>query len=66
MQWIAPEMREAQGEIEASLKGTLPGKLVELKDIKGDLHSHTNATDGRSSLEDMMKPLKTRGISILP
>lgn len=45
MQWIPPEIRENQGEIEAALKRELP-KLVELKDIKGDLHCHSHWNDG--------------------
>ena len=41
LKYIPPELREDSGEIEASIKGRLPD-LVELKDIKGDLHMHTN------------------------
>jgi len=41
MVWIPPEMRENQGEIEAAIKGTLP-KIIDYKDIKGDLHCHSN------------------------
>jgi DNA polymerase (family X) len=51
--WIPPTLRENRGEIEAAQKGRLPD-LVELKDIKGDLHTHTNLTDGLASLEDMI------------
>jgi DNA polymerase (family 10) len=51
--WIPPTLREDRGEIEAAQKGVLPD-LVELKDIKGDLHTHTNLTDGLASLEDMI------------
>jgi DNA polymerase (family 10) len=50
--WIPPELREDRGEIEAAREGRLPG-LVELTDITGELHSHTKATDGRDSLEEM-------------
>jgi DNA polymerase (family X) len=50
--WIPPTLREDRGEIEAAQKGVLPD-LVELKDIKGDLHTHTNLTDGLASLVDM-------------
>jgi DNA polymerase (family 10) len=50
--FIPPELRENAGEIEAALEGRLP-KLVELKDIRGDLHMHTTETDGRASLEEM-------------
>jgi DNA polymerase (family 10) len=58
--WIPPELREDQGEIEAGLTGRLP-RLVELKDIKGDLHTHTNWTDGTDTLEDMARAARDRG-----
>lgn len=58
--WIAPELREDSGEIEAAQAGTLPA-LIELSDIKGDLHCHTNWTDGTQSLDDMAKAAKARG-----
>jgi len=58
--YIAPELRENRGEIEAAEKGCLPG-LVELKDIKGDLHTHTKATDGRYTLEEMAEAAKKKG-----
>jgi len=50
--FIPPEIREDWGEIEAAQKGKLP-HLIEQKDLKGDLHIHSNWTDGRSSIEDM-------------
>jgi DNA polymerase (family 10) len=58
--FIPPELREDQGEIEAGLAGSLP-KLLEIGDIKGDLHTHTNWTDGTQSLEEMAKAAKARG-----
>ncbi len=58
--WIPPELREDEGEIEAGLAGSLP-RLVELSDIKGDLHTHTNWTDGTQPLEDMAKAAKAKG-----
>jgi DNA polymerase (family 10) len=58
--WIPPELREARGEIELALEGRLP-KLVELDDLRGDLHMHTTATDGRASLEEMVEGAKKRG-----
>lgn len=54
MNFIAPELRENRGEIEASLLHNLP-KLVELKDIKGDLHVHSNYSDGDDSIEEIVK-----------
>lgn len=62
--WIAPELRENQGEIEAAEQDKLP-KLVELKDLKGDLHAHTTATDGHHSLKEMAMAAKDRGLSYL-
>jgi len=55
--WIPPEIRENTGEIEAAMNGTLPN-LVELKDIKGDLHVHSNWSDpdgGKDSIEALAK-----------
>ena len=52
LEWIPPELRENQGEIEAAEKGQLP-RLLELKQIRGDLHMHTLESDGRATLEEM-------------
>ena len=52
MQWIPPELREDQGEIKAALEGKLP-KLIDLKDIKGDLHCHSNWNGGEHSILEM-------------
>jgi len=52
LSYIPPELREDRGEIEAASTGRLP-KLVNLTDIKGDLHAHTKATDGHDSLREM-------------
>jgi DNA polymerase (family X) len=52
--YIEPELRENEGEIDASLNGKLP-KLVELKDIKGDLHCHSDWDGGENSIEEMAK-----------
>ncbi len=62
--FIAPELREHQGEIEAARKDKLPS-LIEQKDLRGDLHSHTSATDGKSSLEDMARAAQDRGYDYL-
>ena len=58
--WIPPELRENSGEIEAALEGRLP-RLVELSDIRGDLHMHTTETDGRASLEEMAEAARGMG-----
>jgi DNA polymerase (family 10) len=58
--YIEPELREDRGEVEAAQKRGLP-KLITLQDIRGDLHIHTTATDGRSSLEEIVEAAKTRG-----
>ena len=52
MSCIPPELREDRGEIEAALKGKLP-RLVEQKDIRGDLHVHSNWSDGRATIHEM-------------
>ncbi|HEY6609660.1 MAG TPA: DNA polymerase/3'-5' exonuclease PolX [Pseudomonas sp.] len=62
--WIAPELREARGEIEAAQAGTLP-HLVELGDLRGDLHAHTRASDGRNSLEEMALAARAAGLEYL-
>ena len=58
---IPSELREDRGELQAAVAGTLP-KLVTLADLKGDLHIHTDATDGQSSLESMAKAAIKRGL----
>jgi DNA polymerase (family 10) len=64
LRYIEPELREDRGEIEASEKNRLPA-LVRLKDIRGDLHAHTDATDGRNSLEEMAEAARKRGYEYL-
>lgn len=54
MQWIPPEMREDRGEIELALEGKIP-QLVQLSDIKGDLHMHSTWTDGINTIEEIAK-----------
>ncbi|MFE9645138.1 DNA polymerase/3'-5' exonuclease PolX [Streptomyces sp. NPDC006365] len=58
--WIPPTLREDRGEIEAGLHGELPD-LVEEPDIKGDLHTHTDLTDGLAPLEEMIEAAAGRG-----
>lgn len=62
--WIAPELRENHGEIEAARAGRLP-KLVELSDLRGDLHAHTRATDGHNTLREMAEAAQSRGFAYL-
>jgi len=62
--WMAPELRENRGEIEASQEHTLPA-LIELSDVKGDLHMHTTETDGKSTLDDMAAAAKAAGRSYI-
>jgi len=57
---IEPELREDKGEIEAAQTGELP-VLITVDDICGDLHSHTNQSDGRNSIEEMLDAAETRG-----
>jgi DNA polymerase (family X) len=58
--YIAAELREDRGEIEAALEHDLPD-LIDLKDIKGDLQAHTTATDGKFTLEEMAEAASARG-----
>ncbi len=58
--WIPPQLREDRGEIEAALEGRLP-HLVTERDIRGDLHMHTNLTDGIAPLEQMVAAGRARG-----
>ncbi len=60
MAWIPPELRENTGEIEAAVENSLP-RLVDLSDIRGDLHMHTTETDGRASLEEMVDTARSLG-----
>ncbi len=57
---VPPELREDQGEIDAARRGKLP-RLVTTNDIRGDLHAHTDATDGRASLRDMVQAAQAKG-----
>jgi DNA polymerase (family 10) len=62
MTYIEPTLREDRGEVEAALAGELPKVLTE-KDLKGDLHTHTNLTDGLASLEEMVARASDLGYS---
>lgn len=60
MPWIAPELREDRGEIEAAQNNALP-ELVESKDIRGDLHVHTTYSDGRATILEMVSRAEALG-----
>lgn len=60
LQWIPPELRENNGEIEAAEAGALP-TLIEQANIRGDVHMHTTATDGRNSIREMADAAVERG-----
>lgn len=62
--YIEPELREERGEIEAARAGRLP-HLVELADLRGDLHVHTKATDGHDSLRDMVRAAQALGFEYI-
>ena len=62
--WIPPELREGREEVLWAEEGRLP-KLIQLKDIRGDLHMHTHATDGEDSLADMAAAAITRGLDYI-
>jgi len=64
LSWIPPEMREDAGEIEAAREGRIP-QLVEIGDIRGDFQSHTIASDGRNSIEEMANAARKLGFSYL-
>jgi len=62
--WIPPELRENRGEIEAARAGKLPS-LIELEDLRGDLHAHTKATDGHNTLREMAEAAHARGLDYI-
>jgi DNA polymerase (family X) len=64
LDYIEPELRENRGELEAAREGTLP-KLLELADIRGDLHSHTVASDGHNTIGEMARAARERGYEYL-
>jgi DNA polymerase (family 10) len=66
LEWIPPELREGRGELEAATLGD-PGlpRLIELADIRGDLHSHTTLSDGRQTPEEMASGAMARGLEYL-
>ncbi|HSQ64948.1 MAG TPA: DNA polymerase/3'-5' exonuclease PolX, partial [Polyangiaceae bacterium] len=62
--WVAPELREDRGELDAAAAHALP-ELLELADIRGDLHVHTSDSDGASSLAEMVAAARARGYEYL-
>jgi DNA polymerase (family 10) len=62
--FVPPELREDRGEIDAAEKGTLPA-LLDLADLRGDLHSHTTESDGRDSLAAMVEAARGKGLKYL-
>jgi DNA polymerase (family 10) len=62
--YIEPELRENRGELEAARTGSLP-QLIELQEIRGDLHSHTIASDGHNTIEEMALAARERGYEYL-
>ena len=62
--WIPPEMRENSGEIDAAERGAIP-TLVELADVRGDVHMHTTESDGRATLPEMAEACRARGYGYL-
>ena len=59
--WIPPALREGRGELDAAERGSLP-RLVSLADLRGDVHLHTTATDGRDDIETMVLAARNRGL----
>ncbi len=59
--WVPPELREDRGEVELAVKSSTPVRLVEVADIKAELHAHTTASDGSLSIEELAHAAMTRG-----
>src|SRR5215216_6579029 len=62
--WIAPELRQGRGELQAAAAGTLP-ELVTLEDLRGDLHCHTTLSDGVADVDAMVEAARARGYEYL-
>jgi DNA polymerase (family 10) len=60
MEWIPPELREDRGELRAARDGTLP-ELLRVEDLRGEMHCHTVASDGRNTIEEMAEAARERG-----
>jgi DNA polymerase (family 10) len=64
LSWIPPELREDRGEVQAAKAGKLP-ELIQLKDVRAELHVHSTWSDGKLSIEDMAKEARRRGLKVL-
>jgi DNA polymerase (family 10) len=64
LDWIPPELREARGELELAAGHALP-RLIAIEDIRGEVHAHTDATDGKASLEEMVEGARKLGYDYL-
>lgn len=62
--WIPPELREDRGEIEAAQRSSLPA-LVEVRDVRADLHMHTTFSDGKATLQEMVSRSRERGYAYI-
>ncbi len=62
--WIPPELREDRGEVEAARANRLP-RLIELKDLRGDLHAHSKASDGHNTIQEMAEAARSCGFQYL-
>jgi DNA polymerase (family 10) len=62
MEYIPPELREDEGEVEAALAGKLPKDLVTIEDIQGMVHCHTTYSDGKNSIEEMARAAEAMGM----
>jgi DNA polymerase (family 10) len=60
LEWVPPELREARDEIDRARRGALP-RLIELSDLRADLHMHSDRSDGRDTLETMVRAVRDRG-----
>ena len=63
--FIAPELREDEGEVEAAVRGTLPPRLVSVEDIQGLVHCHTHYYDGKNSVEEMARGAEALGMKYI-
>jgi len=64
LEWVPPELRENRGEIDAAERRALP-RLLAFEDLRGDLHMHTTATDGRASAEEMARAAREAGLTYI-